>query len=74
MSDAATHEPPPTEGNETVYPHVLSDIEMRVAAGNEKYKTYLQTNNGRDALWDAYQEALDLVFYLRQVILERDTD
>lgn len=28
--------------------------------------------NGRDALLDAYQEALDLVVYLRQVIYERD--
>jgi len=38
----------------------------------QKYGTYLQTHNGRDALWDAYQEAMDLCMYLRQAILERD--
>jgi hypothetical protein len=30
------------------------------------------TNNGRDSLMDAYQEALDLVMYLRQAIEERN--
>ena len=44
----------------------------RAAAGVQKYGTPLQTHNGRDALWDAYQEALDLAMYLRQAILERD--
>jgi hypothetical protein len=29
-------------------------------------------NNGRDALLDAYEEALDLACYLKQAILERD--
>jgi hypothetical protein len=37
-----------------------------------KYGTPLQTNNGRDALMDAYQEACDMVMYLRQAIAERD--
>jgi len=36
-----------------------------------KYHTYLLTHNGRDALIDAYQEALDLAMYLRQAIEER---
>lgn len=31
----------------------------------------LQAHNGRDPLVDAYQEALDLVVYLRQAIEER---
>jgi hypothetical protein len=34
--------------------------------------TPLQPHNGRDALADAYQEALDLVVYLRQEIAERE--
>lgn len=38
--------------------------------GLKKYGTVLQPNNGRDALVDAYQEALDLVVYLRQRIEE----
>ena len=44
---------------------VLADIQARVEMGMEKYGTKLQTFNGRDALWDAYQEAIDLAMYLR---------
>ena len=40
--------------------------------GIEKYETPLQTFNGRDGLVDAYQEALDLCVYLRQVLEERE--
>lgn len=36
----------------------------------EQRRTPLQTFNGRDALVDAAQEALDLVLYLRQARLE----
>jgi hypothetical protein len=39
--------------------------------GIKKYGVPLQTNNGRDALIDAYQELLDLLVYLRQEIEER---
>jgi hypothetical protein len=39
--------------------------------GRARYGTPLQAHNGRDALVDAYQEALDLVVYLRQAIEER---
>ena len=38
--------------------------------GRAKYGTPLQAFNGRNAIVDAYQEALDLVVYLRQVIEE----
>jgi hypothetical protein len=69
---SATHQPPPTPGREVVADYVLSDIEERVRVGKDRYGTKLMTHNGRDALYDAYQEALDLVMYLRQVILERD--
>ena len=40
--------------------------------GERKHNTRLQPYNGRDVLKDAYQEALDLVAYLRQAIYERD--
>lgn len=69
---ASEHQPPPKPGHDTVVNHVLFDILERANAGKERYGTYLQTNNGRDALMDAYQEAIDLVMYLRQAILERD--
>lgn len=65
-------QPTPAPGKQVVYEYVLRDIQERVAAGEKKYGTKLMTFNGRDALWDAYEEALDLVMYLRQAILERD--
>ncbi len=71
-SKAATPQPAPTQGKLTVIDYVLADMAQRAAAGFQKYGTHLQTHNGRDALWDAYQEALDLSMYLRQAILERE--
>lgn len=66
------HQPDPEKGNADIWPLVLDDIRAKVNAGRVKYGTVLQSHNGRDALLDAYQEAIDLVFYLRQVIVERD--
>lgn len=51
---------------------VVKDFRDRDAEGRRKYGTPLQPHNGRDVLVDAYQEALDLVVYLRQAIYERD--
>lgn len=51
---------------------VAEDIAARKAAGIERYGVPLQAHNGRDALLDAYQEALDLACYLRQALAERD--
>lgn len=42
---------------------VFKDIEERDAMGTAKYGTRLQSGNGRDALVDLYQEALDCVVY-----------
>lgn len=51
---------------------VIEDIRTRDTIGVRRYGTRLQANNGRDALRDAYEEALDLAFYLKQSIIERD--
>jgi len=51
---------------------VRADLDARERVGIERYGTPLQPNNGRDALRDAYEEALDLACYLKQAILERD--
>ena len=51
---------------------VTADIEARGQAGEQKYGERLKPHNGRDALMDAYQEALDLTKYLRQALYERD--
>ena len=50
---------------------VREDLVTREQIGVERYGTALQPNNGRDALRDAYEEALDLACYLRQAIAER---
>jgi hypothetical protein len=72
VSLASQYQPAPKPGQKNVADYVLQDIQERVEAGEKKYGTKLQTFNGRDPLWDAYQEALDLVMYLRQAILERE--
>jgi hypothetical protein len=65
-------EPMPTKGKTAIYPLVIDDIEARAKVGKAKYGVKLHSHNGRDALMDAYQEAIDLVLYLRQAIEERD--
>lgn len=50
---------------------VAADLEARAKVGVLKYGEPLRPQNGRDALVDAYHEALDLVMYLRQEIEER---
>jgi hypothetical protein len=67
------HEPAPEQNDlPAVWDLVLADIKERDKVGQERYGIRLQPFNGRDALVDAYQEALDLVVYLRQAIYERD--
>lgn len=72
LNKVSEHQPEPREGEKTVLDYVVLDIQARAEAGKQRYGTYLKTNNGRDALMDAYQEAIDLVMYLRQALLERD--
>ena len=50
----------------------LKDLEERYQEGVRRYGVPLQPFNGRDALQDAYEEAMDLALYLRQAIYERD--
>lgn len=51
---------------------VIEDIVERRKVGISRYGTALQPFNGRDALQDAYEEAMDLAIYLKQCIVERD--
>ena len=62
--------PAPSAGCE-VWPLVVADMLARDHVGRARYGTPLRAGNGRDALIDAYQEALDLAVYLRQAIEER---
>lgn len=49
---------------------VIGDITLRREVGIKRYGTPLQPNNGRNALQDAYEEALDLAMYLKQLLVE----
>ena len=75
LGDPVTHEeqPPPVHNDRaSVQSMVRHDLELREQVGIQRYGTPLQAFNGRDALRDAYEEALDLACYLRQLIEERD--
>lgn len=75
-----TEQPAPKPGGVPVWASLLAsglvpaelvaDCKARDALGRERYGTPLQAHNGRDALTDAYQEALDLCVYLWQARLE----
>lgn len=71
---AATQEPMPTGNGQIVITEIIRDLLDRDEVGQKKYNTSLKTNNGRDALMDAYQEACDLVMYLKQALIERDNN
>lgn len=75
MSDINVEQPTPVGNSSTpVWELVITDMRERDNVGRQRYGTPLQANNGRDALIDAYQEALDLAVYLRQAIEERDAN
>lgn len=52
--------------------HLQLDLEARTRQGVRTYGTPLRAHNGRNALVDAYQEALDLAQYLRQWLMEQE--
>ncbi len=49
---------------------LLRDMQQRDDFGRQKYGTPLQPFNGRNPIIDAYQEALDLVVYTKQAVIE----
>lgn len=67
----ADQPPPLAREGRPIWELVVEDMQERDRIGRERYGTPLQAHNGRDALVDAYQEALDLAVYLRQAIEER---
>lgn len=72
VEDAATAKQPAPKGSgNPILGMVLADLTNRALEGKEKYGEPLLAHNGRNPLWDAYQEALDLAMYLRQAIEER---
>lgn len=55
-----------------MFAQLYKDLEARDKKGWETYNQPLTTFNGRDALTDAYEEALDMCAYLCQAIMERN--
>lgn len=71
---AIDNQPMPVPNNSiSIQEMVRHDLYLRERHGREVYGTSLQPHNGRDALYDAYLEALDLACYLKQAIVERDS-
>lgn len=71
--DLFSEQPPPKKNTfPEVYQLFTEDLETRYRIGMQRYGKALQPFNDRDALRDAYEEAIDLAFYLRQAIYERD--
>lgn len=71
VDDLVEQPMPIPNSNPSVHDLVTADIAERRRIGLERYNSLLQAHNGRDALWDAYEEVLDLACYLRQAIEER---
>lgn len=63
---------PKVNGHPRVVDLVRTDLDARLRAGIRTYGTPLQPFNGRSALRDAYEEALDLAIYLRQLLFEEN--
>jgi hypothetical protein len=61
---------PVPSGERPSWAVVIDDMKVRDDHGRQKYGTPLQPNNGRDSLWDAYEESLDQTVYLRNAIDE----
>lgn len=61
-------------GNDSTPIHTLvqADLAARLEMGTKKYGQPLQAHNGRNALLDAYEEALDLCVYLKQALVEAE--
>lgn len=71
IADLQKLEPAVRETREVIE-MVISDARERDRVGRERYGVPLTPRNGRDSIVDAYQEALDLVVYLRNEMEEHD--
>lgn len=71
IRDPERDQPLPRPGGLPVQEIMIRAIAERREYGIRKYGRPLETHNGRDALKDAWEEALDLFTYLTQARLER---
>ena len=59
---------------DSIQAQVRRDLVKRELIGRRTYGTSLFAHNGRNALRDAYEEALDLAVYLKQALVEHGVD
>lgn len=65
-------QPPPIPSDgPAIWDLVIADMRERDRIGELAYGVRLQADNGRDHLWDAYEELLDAAVYLRAEIEKR---
>lgn len=57
--------------NPAIVDLVVQDLKDRKQLGLKRYGVALQAHNGRNAILDAYEEAMDLVIYLKQALEEQ---
>lgn len=72
-SCGTVEQPTPQGGIGNIQALVRQDLLEREQLGIERYGQPVRAFNGRSALMDAYQEALDLAVYLRQAIAEQES-
>lgn len=73
MIDATFTQPAPRDGyGPAIHDLVVEDLDARKARGLATYGRFLRAGNGRNALWDLYEELLDAACYIRQAIAEAD--
>jgi hypothetical protein len=56
---------------QTIFDLVRADLEERDRVGWDQHHCPLLAHDGKDSLREAYEEALDLVVYLRKALAER---
>lgn len=62
----------PNPGRDDVQARLIEAIQARREIGIQRYGSPLMTHNGRDAIQDAWEEAVDLAAYLTQMRMERN--
>lgn len=72
LSTKQPQEPLHSAVGEAVIDLVMDDIRARDQRAVRRQATRIRAFNGRDALRDAYEEAIDLVICLRQELAERE--
>lgn len=70
VRDPATDQRLPEGGKREVQQALIDAIASRRDLGIRKYGQPVMTHNGRNPLRDAWEEAIDLVVYLTQMMLE----